>query len=160
MCLKVLNSNAKVLSRTSVFPVLEEELRSENFKTRKDAFEKELATNVGKRDPDADDGFEVESSYDKDSSNPQDCDYDTPHYDFYDPDGKMPEADDVDYDAFDNYIATNVTLPSEGIMKLGTVKRRKRDGDGNLIGHANANPSKSTAIYEVEFGDFKLCWNA
>ena len=39
----------------------------------------------------------------------------------------------MDYDAFDNYIATHVTLPSEGTMKKGKVTRRKRDVNGDLV---------------------------
>ena len=78
MCMKVLNSNAKNLSRTLVFPISEEELRSAKFKEKKEAFEKELAVIVGQRDLNADDGFEVESTDDRESVNPQDPDYETP----------------------------------------------------------------------------------
>jgi hypothetical protein len=33
----------------------------------------------------------------------------------------------------------------------GTVKRRKRDSDGELIGKSHKNPLLDTAVYEVEF---------
>ena len=36
-------------------------------------------------------------------------------------------------------------------MNYGTVKRRKRDENGNLIGHSHSNPMVGTAVYEVEF---------
>ena len=36
-------------------------------------------------------------------------------------------------------------------MHYGTVKKRKRDRDGNLIGKSNQNPFLDTAMYEVEF---------
>ena len=36
-------------------------------------------------------------------------------------------------------------------MSYGTVKRRKRDHDGELIGKSNDNPLLDTSVYEVEF---------
>jgi hypothetical protein len=33
------------------------------------------------------------------------------------------------------------------------VKRRKRDEDGNLVGHSHSNPILDTGLYEVEFED-------
>ena len=36
-------------------------------------------------------------------------------------------------------------------MSYGTVKARKRDSDGNLIGKSNYNPIIDTSLYDVEF---------
>ena len=35
-------------------------------------------------------------------------------------------------------------------MSYGTVKMRKRDADGNLIGKSHSNPMLDTSIYKVE----------
>jgi hypothetical protein len=72
-----------------------------------------------------------------------DNDEETPEYDIcHDLDGEkaheMPEADDMDFEAFDKYLSANVVLPdSDGVLKHATVKRRKRDEDRNLIGRAD-----------------------
>ena len=65
----------------------------------------------------------------------------------------MPEADDVDFDAYDKFISAKVMLPSEGVHKLGTVIKRKRDEDGELVGNSDPNPIKDTSIYIVDFDD-------
>jgi hypothetical protein len=52
----------------------------------------------------------------------------------------MPEADDWDAEAYDQYIAAEVQLSRGGREMLGKVIARKYDRDGNPIGHAHANP--------------------
>ena len=44
-------------------------------------------------------------------------------------------------------------IPRGEEMCYGTVKRRKRDESGNLIGNSNPNPHLDTAVCEVEFAD-------
>ena len=46
-----------------------------------------------------------------------------------------------------------VLLPHLGENVTGTVKRRKRNSDGNLIGKSNDNPILDTREYIVEFPD-------
>lgn len=82
----------------------------------------------------------------------------TPELEYYVPvengDPETPEikeADEFDHDAYDRYISARVLLPQGDTMSYGTVKRQKRDQDGNLIGRANSNTLLDTAIYEVEF---------
>jgi hypothetical protein len=48
---------------------------------------------------------------------------------------------------------SQVYLPHEGETKIAKVKSQKRDSDGNLIGHAAANPIQDTREYVVEFED-------
>jgi hypothetical protein len=66
----------------------------------------------------------------------------------------MPEADDMDHDAYDQYNLARLMLPhSSGIARSAQVKHRKRDEDGNLVGRLNSNPILDTGLYEVEFED-------
>ena len=65
----------------------------------------------------------------------------------------MPEADDVDSDAFDKYITAQVMLPADDQMKLGTLRKRKLDENDIPIGKSNKHPVLDTALYEVEFAD-------
>ena len=82
---------------------------------------------------------------------PQDDDGDTPQFDFFDEDGQMPEANDVDFEAYDKFISAKVLLPSEGVQKIGTVRKTKRDEDSELIGRFDPDPIKDTSIYVVAF---------
>jgi hypothetical protein len=38
-----------------------------------------------------------------------------------------------------------------GVLKKTTVKKRKREGNFDLVGHFNENPILDTLLYEVEF---------
>jgi hypothetical protein len=63
----------------------------------------------------------------------------------------------MDHDAYDRYILARLILPdSEGIGQRACVIRRKRDNDGDLIGHSNKNPILDTSLYEVEFNDGRV----
>lgn len=70
-----------------------------------------------------------------------------------------PELDLLDSEApiaesTDNLIGCQVTLPHpSGEMQHATVKSRKRNHDGTLIGHHNENPILNTGLYEVQFSD-------
>jgi len=144
MCSKVLTSKARVVSRTSVFPLSTEDVNSEVVKQMKKDYVESLKEKLGDRmngiandEPDEDD---------------------VPEFDLYgDNDGGdepgMPEADDLDHDAFDKYISAEVILPRNEDMVMGKVIRRKRDADGNLIGRSNINPVLDSSVYEVEFPD-------
>jgi hypothetical protein len=80
-------------------------------------------------------------------------DHITPDYDPVEPEHSMPEADEWDAEAFDQYIAPEVRLPRNGKEILGQVVSRKRDQDGNPIGRGNSNPTMDTRIYQVVFPD-------
>jgi hypothetical protein len=69
----------------------------------------------------------------------------------------MPEADDLDYEGYDNYISACLWLPNaDGIATAARVTHRKWDNDGHLIGKSNCNPLLDTSLYEVEFDDGRV----
>ncbi len=51
----------------------------------------------------------------------------------------------------DNYLSTELMLPKGGVLVKGRVTARKRDRDGNLVGHANDNLILDTRSYIVVF---------
>ncbi len=53
----------------------------------------------------------------------------------------------------DNYLSAELMLPKGGVLVKGHVTERKRDQDGNPVGHANNNPILDTRSYIVEFDD-------
>jgi hypothetical protein len=68
-------------------------------------------------------------------------------------DSTVREADDYDYDAYDEYLTAEVLLPNGGEITKATVIARKRDRDGNPVGKRHENPLLDTREYEVEFPD-------
>jgi hypothetical protein len=70
-----------------------------------------------------------------------------------DADAVMPEADDYTPEAFDEYLMAEVLLPNMGTIAKAKVTGRKRDVDGNPIGKRHSNPMLDTREYEVEFPD-------
>jgi hypothetical protein len=62
-------------------------------------------------------------------------------------------VDDLELD-YDGYISAKVKIPTSGYQfSHGVIKRRARDGNGELIGKANSNPMLDTSMYEVELED-------
>jgi hypothetical protein len=53
----------------------------------------------------------------------------------------------------DNYLSAELMLPKGGVLVKGCVTARKRDRDGNPVGHANDNPILDTRLYIVKFDD-------
>jgi hypothetical protein len=80
-------------------------------------------------------------------------DHITPEFTPIEPEASMPEVDDWDAEAYDQYIAAEVQLSRGGKEMLGTVIARKHDRDGNPIGRDRANPVLDTRMYEVIFPD-------
>ena len=77
----------------------------------------------------------------------------TPHFDPFDPDYAYPDIDDATPEFQDSYIGAEVTLPLQGTMVQGKVKKRSRTDNGELFGKSNTNPILDTRSYDVEFPD-------
>jgi hypothetical protein len=69
------------------------------------------------------------------------------------PDSVMPDADDYDEETLDKWLSAKVLLPHGDTQSSATVRRRKRDHEGNPIGTSHPNPVLDTRVYEVEFED-------
>ena len=65
----------------------------------------------------------------------------------------MPEVDDITPEAMDNYIETEIMVYHVDTVAQGSVRRRKRNVEGNTIGRANSNSILDNRAYEVEFED-------
>jgi hypothetical protein len=66
-----------------------------------------------------------------------------PEHDLVDTEHEMPEADEMDHDAYDRYISARVWFPNaQSIVESAVVKKWKCDEDFNLIGKYNpkSNP--------------------
>jgi hypothetical protein len=65
----------------------------------------------------------------------------------------MPEADELDIDAFNEYIYAQVILLQGDHQVLGTAMAQQHDLRGNPIGQSNIYHIIDTRIYEVSFTD-------
>ena len=145
LCARILTEKGRFVSRTSVFPLTEEEERSELVKERQKSYGLSLKEALGSR-------YELakDMKTDPEEETPEHIDYEPilPEDSKVEP---LAEADEVQHEAFDQYISARVCVPQGDNMVYGTVRRRKRDSDGELIGKSNKNPLLDTSLYEVEF---------
>jgi Reverse transcriptase (RNA-dependent DNA polymerase) len=145
LCSRVLTDKGTIVNRTSVFPLSDEERRSEQVVVQKQSYEDLLKVALGKH-------------YILAKDVPNEEGEDTPEFQEYEPileeEPKvepLQEADDTEVETLDKYISARVYLPQGDSKSYGTVKRRVRDHDGELVGRSNDNPLLDTSVYEVEF---------
>ena len=147
MSIKILKSNGQIEHHSSYRSLTPEEVISPVLKKEQEAFDAEIERRLGPAG--------------KSSDFTDDEGVVTPEYPLYedDDDGVVdtfPDADDIDdpiSEMGDIYVGAEVLLPVGGQELTGTVRRRKRDKDGNLPGRAHNNPILDTRTYEVEFAD-------
>jgi hypothetical protein len=146
MCYWVLPISSGPIARSTVQPIPPEYLTTDDAREELEALDKALIAKYG-------DPIKSETAeYDVNSPDLEAEDI-TPLYDPVEPDASMPEADRWDTEAYDEYIASQVILPSGDSQLLGTVTARKRDHHGNPVGVRNENPILDTRIYEVTIPD-------
>jgi translation elongation factor EF-1beta len=148
MASRIITSNAQILSRTSVFPLSIDDINSDSIKEQMKEFDATLKRTLGERAdelPIAVEDVEIN----------EELEYD-PYVDENETNKVMPDADEIDYDAFHNFIMAHVSLPIGGELQRGKVIGRKRDTDGKLIGRSNPIPLLDTGSYEVEFEEGTL----
>jgi hypothetical protein len=153
LCFAVLSCNGVVMHRSSVFPLTVEERNSESIKSLKRDFTDQLKVKLGDRlrglgaeDPD-------EDKYNRKYKD------ETPEYERYEDDDEIepvelsPISEEDNQVEFDRYVSAKVQMIQGDIPRSGVVKGRKRDSNGNFIGHFHENPVLDTSVYEVEFAD-------
>ena len=180
LCAKILTKKGSILNRTSYFRLSDEDNNSEVIKKRKLEWDETLKENLVKKgkmwetvNPSEDDqtpmDFDKERMYGKELSDIGDMDLvdeilkgkrpgpgesdDDPTVETVEDGPDIVEADDIQHEAFDKHISAKVCLPRGDNMAYGTVLKRKRDADGELVGKSNANPLLDTSTYEVKFDD-------
>jgi hypothetical protein len=163
MCYWVLTASGKPISRSTVQPLSRDELGTDEYRQQMEAFDQKIKERLevgagagnaskGKSKP----GDESRGITDdipaflRDTDDPDS----TGEFEPVEPAAAMPEADDFDPEAFDKYLAAEVTVSrGGGEPERGRVVRRKRNADGDPIGKAHSNPLFDTREYEVEFED-------
>lgn len=143
MTRKVMKANGQYEKRTSVRALTHDEWHSETEKAARKAFMESLHKKLGQP-----------YRHEEIQSNP---DLQTPEFEPYQDDEEephqVPDIDEEEAGAYDQYIGAEVNLPIGGQVLTGRVKERKRDREGNLIGKSHSNPVLDTRTYEVQFPD-------
>jgi len=146
LCYWILTESGQVVARTSIQKLTDDELKSPVTITELAQFDEKIQAKLGKPILETED--ENSNTYFLDIYDDEGV------TESYDPDAARDEDDLYpDQDTYDQYITSQVLLPRGDNYEKGTVKRRKRDANGNVVGRANANPILDTRVYEVEFSD-------
>jgi hypothetical protein len=145
MCYWLLSDTAQVITRSNVQPIPIDKLSLPETRATIEELDVKIADKLGE--------VSKEEKYDLDNEDDQLPDYITPEYEPYEKENSMPEADEWDAEAYDQYISAQVRLPKDGTEVLGQVISRKRDVVGNPIGKSNVNPILDTRLYQVMFPD-------
>ncbi len=138
------------IARSSVFPLSEDDKLTATVSSRIVDFDKAVDAKIGDsvKDDDLADEFGIIADI------PIELFFEEPTTEPAENESSMPEADEYySPEAFDQYLTANVLLDRGGDGQLGTVKRRKRDVEGNPVGRSNPNPLLDSREYEVEFPD-------
>ena len=159
----VLNDKGKVVIRSTVSPLTNEEFTSPSIQSQMSHYTTSMESFIGNFCHSTQDHYE-NCDDDPYANIFEDDELDDEHIEAQerDQDGNFidrPEADSIDFDApfmeaNDKYVGTKIPLPhTSGEKMQATIKQRKRNHDGTLRGTANANPILDTREYEVEFED-------
>ena len=157
-CSYLLLSNAEFIARSSVISLTQDELNDEQVKLQQRRFMDSVHEKIGTY---TEPKYNNSSDY-NDSQIPIFIDenelQELPYGDEISE--AIPEEIDQPYlEQLDQYIGAKVVIPGtteNTTPVLATIKGRKRDANGNLIGCKNANPIFDTRIYQLQFPDGRV----
>ncbi len=137
---KILKSNGVLACRSTLRQLTDEEIDSSVHKDMRRKFDESIEHHLGL------------------AALPQDFPAEdlTPDPTYFDDTNAMdPEYGDAEITPKkgDIYLSAELILPKGGVMVKGPMTARKRDQDGNPVGHANDNPILDTRSYIVDFDD-------
>ena len=152
LCYNILNSRGNVISRSSVAPIKSDEMMANDVIARMKEFDEEINLRFGNDVPDAeiDDNIMEIPHFEYNIFDDEDLDVVEP----VNPELAAQEADVIPTpDAYDQYLTANILIEKQGLPMRGTVMRRARDHEGELVGVANRNPLLDSREYEIEYPD-------
>lgn len=157
----ILTANGEFLARSTVIPIPISDINSDDVKQQVDAFTASVHDTIGGHKKaiifqgPINQNRIVEELFEGADEN-DNTDATTYPWDTELLDEPLYDMTRQDLEALDEYINAKVVVPGkDGETKvLATVKGRKRDAQGNLIGgSSNSNPILDTRLYNLEFPD-------
>jgi hypothetical protein len=141
MAAKILKCNGQTVVHTTFRPLTDDEILKDDIKQKRISFDAQIEQTLGT-------GFKPDNC----KGNP---DVETPLMPPYGDDQgnelQMPDTDEFDVDAYDQYGRANANLPQGDSMANARVLGQKREQDGSLKCKANANPMREMHTYNVLF---------
>ena len=133
----ILRVDGRVISRQTVRPLTEEEIRSPMEVARRKAFNEAIVRKLG------------------DSITIPEGTYPTEYVPYEDDDIGEDNVGipDTDEDEYDNLVNSELLLPHMDKQTHAVVAGRHVDKEGNLVGRTDPNPILNTAVYDVVFPD-------
>ncbi len=119
ICYWILSDTAKPIVRSTIQAIPRDKLTLEATITQLKSLDNIILNKLGSPSP-----IDSLYSYDlepNDENHDLDEEFRTPAYSPVDPQASMPEADEWDAEAFDQYISAEVKLPRDGTEVLGQV---------------------------------------
>jgi hypothetical protein len=152
----ILTKSGRVIARSTVQHVTITDLATDAIRARVSTFDDTLLTRL------SDTNFHIEHPnpvfYLQDEDLPADVDpavanipTDAEYGDMHQ--SAKLDADDVEFDSFDQYLSSEFLVNQDGEPTTAKVIKRARDNNGNPIGKRNANPLLDTREYECELED-------
>lgn len=159
----VLSDKGKVVVRSTVSRVTDDEASSPEMKHRMAEFTSYIEDHIGNHSKATLDHCEEVNDdpylnifppdeLDDEDIAPQETDENGNIVNYIDIDDYVANDSPLDENQ-DKFIGMKVNLPRNGEMIEGTVVSRKRNADGTLIGTSHPNPYLDSRVYHVEFGD-------
>jgi len=153
LCYWILPKSGRPIARTTVRPISEAELQTEQVRQELNSFDASIQRKLGDHLlSDSDLAFHI-GSEELQLALTDVAEDDNGRYQPIEPDAERDDIDDYEEETLDKLLATEVSLPKGDLQCIGKVINRKRDIEGNLVGRANVNPIIDTRVYEVEFPD-------
>jgi hypothetical protein len=145
MCYWILKENGKVVARSTVRPLTDEELHDENEKARCFEFDKNVQEIIG--------GYEDLSLLDDEDFRNDELELPIEDSEAVDDVKLRREVKDDLVSGPDPFIGAKVYMPHGDRTEIAKVLGRKRGPDGNYIGRAHANPILDSRQFIIEFPD-------
>jgi len=146
LCYFILTETGQVIARTTVQPIPKEVLEKEEMKQQIITFDQKVLEKFGPSE------FMADPVPHPTSPLMTDVDVDLfedPHFEPWEMEATMPDADDLPPEFLDEYISAHFLLPQGDSFIKGQVIARKRDAEGNTRGAPNPNPLLDSRVYEV-----------
>lgn len=162
----VLTNKGKVIIRSTVNPIAENEIADEDVKRRMKDYTETMESYIGNYASATAKHFtedvDAATPYNTLFGNHIDIEEDI-EFQELDENGHIVERFNIDdlpkhdnplKESDDKYIGMKVPLRHHsGELREGTIVSRKRNADGSLVGTEHSNPIVDTRVYEVEFPD-------
>ena len=157
----ILNSNGKVVTRSTVSSLSPSELVSNDIRRKQEEFTESMEAVIGNHakainnhiTSDYDHQNPFDSIFEDDVMDDEDIEPVDPRHAKSDLDELLAPHDSAVAESTDEHIGLTVDLPLDGELRQGKVVSRKRNHDGTLVGTPHENPTLDSRVYTVDFGD-------